>query len=172
MENEPKIASIGFIGGNKYNIDSKSRVCIPPDFINLLDTKYQSEHRSLVTFISLNRSIAVYPIASYFKFLEDIQQKSILDNNMRSLLNMIQGSSSIQTIDGQNRLRLSEDLLKNSKITSKDSNSENTLTKEVYVKGFVDHFEVWAVDRWDKFIEETIEKVDSISNDLSKTLDK
>lgn len=172
MENEPKIASIGFIGGNKYNIDSKSRVCIPPDFINLLDTMYKSEHRSVVTLISLNRSIAVYPIANYYKFLEDIQKKSILDNNMRSLLNMIQGSSSIQTMDGQNRLRLSDELLKHAKISCKDSDSENTSTKEVYVKGFNDHFEVWAVDRWDKFIEDTIEMVDSISQNLSQTLDK
>ncbi|MBN1902058.1 hypothetical protein JW926_12110 [Candidatus Sumerlaeota bacterium] len=172
MENAPNITSIGFIGGNKYNIDSKSRVCIPPDFLDLLDTKYKSEHRSVVTLISLNRSIAVYPIANYLRFLEDIQKKSILDPDMRSLLNMIQGSSSMQTIDSQNRLRLSEELLKHAKISPDDTGSINTSSKAAYVKGFIDHFEIWAVDRWDKFIENTIEKVDSISKDLSKTLDK
>lgn len=165
-------SSNGFIGSSKYNLDSKSRVCIPPDFVDILDTQYQSEHRSLVVFLSLNRSIAVYPIVNYYAFLDEIKRKSILDKNMRALLTMMQGTSYIQSLDTQNRLRLNDEVLKHAGISSKsESEIEDKSSRELYVKGFKDHIEIWAVDVWDKFIEETINKVDDISDQLSKSLE-
>jgi len=164
--------SNGFIGSSKYNLDSKSRVCIPSDFVDILDTLYKSEHRSLVVFLGLNGSIAVYPVSNYYSFLDEIKKKSILDKNMRALLTMVQGTSYIQSLDTQNRLRLNDEVLKHAGISSKpESETEEKTPREVYVKGFNDHMEIWAKDVWDKFIEKTINMVDDISDQLSKSLD-
>ena len=164
--------SNGFIGSFPYNIDSKSRVCIPPAFLDILDTSYKSEHRSLVVFLSLNRSIAVYPVSRYYSFLEDIKKKSILDKNMRALLTMIQGTSFIQSLDTQNRLRLNDEVLKYAGIGSKEeSGIEEKASRQVYVKGFDDHMEIWAAEAWDQFIQHTTNKMEEISDQLSKSLE-
>ena len=169
MQNIPNLPSQGFLGSMKYNVDSKNRITIPPDFISILDVAYKFGHRSVITFFSLNRSIAVFPVASYDHFLQSIQKKSILDKNMRRLLTMIQGSSSVQTIDSQNRLRLSEELLKHSGIVAKKGSTGEGDAREAYVKGFGDHIEIWAVPVWDKYIEETLEKVEDISDEVSRS---
>jgi len=169
MQNVKTIQNNGFIGSHPYNIDSKSRVCVHSEFIDVLDSLYKSEHRSVVTCLGLNRSIAVYPISRYYEFLESIQKESILNKNMRYLLNMILGSASIQTIDSQNRLRLSDELLKHAKISSPKEESDKA-SRAVYEKGFNDRFEIWAVKEWDSFIENVRDNVDDISHNLSQSL--
>ncbi len=148
----------GFIGSFKYNLDSKKRVCFPPDFVDLLDTQYKDEHRSVVICLSLNSSIGVFPRVNYDDFLDSLQEKSILDKNMRQLITVIQGCSTPQTLDGQKRLRLTEELCKYAGIE-----------KEVYVKGFGDHVEIWSTECWDNFVKTTIPRLDDISDEVSKS---
>ena len=168
MQKVPKLPAIGFIGNYTYVIDSKNRVCIPPDFVDILDTRYKDYHRTVVSFISLNGSIAVYPCANYFRFLESIHQKSILDRKMRQLLTFIQGSSDVYTLDSQKRLRLKEELLLQTGILSKYESSKSQ-NREVYIKGFTDHFEIWPKAKWHDFVEKTIYNMDDISDEIAKS---
>jgi DNA-binding transcriptional regulator/RsmH inhibitor MraZ len=175
MQNIISYRNNGFLGSSKYLVDSKNRVCIPQDFIDILRVTYKHDNMSVVTFLSLNRSIAVYPISNYYAFLESIQEKSILNKNMRRLLTMIQGSTSIQTIDGQNRLKISDELVHLAGVSPKKGAKKNKEdsgkggSKEVYVKGFGDHIEIWGKKVWDKFIEDTINSIDEISDELSSS---
>jgi len=167
----------GFIGSHPYNIDSKNRISVSPDFLEILDTQYKNEHRLVITCLSLKLSIAVYPQENYDHYLAHLQEKSILDRNMSDLMTMIEGSSCPQTIDPQGRLRLTDELMKYSGIALKppSGNGNNgeavsaESSREVYVKGFRDHFEIWSKVRWDKFIAETTKNLHTIQDALTKS---
>ena len=167
----------GFIGSHPYNIDTKNRISVSPDFLEILDTQYKNEHRSVITCLSLKLSIAVYPQENYDHHLAQLQEKSILDRNMSDLMTMIEGSSCPQTIDPQGRLRLTDELMKYAGIALKppSCNGNNgeavsfESSREVYVKGFRDHFEIWSKERWDKFIAETTKNLPTIQDALTKS---
>jgi DNA-binding transcriptional regulator/RsmH inhibitor MraZ len=167
----------GFIGSHPYNIDTKNRISVSPDFLEILDTQYKNEHRSVITCLSLKLSIAVYPQENYDHYLARLQEKSILDRNMSDLMTMIEGSSCPQTIDPQGRLRLTDELMKYAGIALKQSSgSDNDVeavsseySRKVYVKGFRDHFEIWSKERWDMFIAETTKNLPTIQDALTRS---
>ena len=168
----------GFLGIYDYKIDSKYRLLVPPDFIDLLKTEYQDEHLSLILCLSLELSISAFPHRNYDEYLSYLQQRSLLDRNMRAVITMTRGTSSPQTLDSQNRIKIHEELLSLAGIIppSEFEEGEGTIdpdaspvpySKEVYIKGFGDHFEIWAKHRWNKFILKTSRNLDAISDKLS-----
>lgn len=171
-ENFPEKISVGFVGHNVYTLDSKNRVPVLPDFLRVLDSEYKDEHRNVITFLSLNLSIAIYPLRNYQQYLASLQEKSMLNRNMLAVMTMIEGSASQQVIDSQGRLRLTDELLKYAGISPRpvDENSKSgePVTRYIEERGFRNRFEIWSPERWHKFITDTTSNLSVIQDALSK----
>lgn len=150
-----------FFGSYKYNVDSKKRVCFPPDYVKILDTMYKDENRTLIVGLCLNGTVGVYPVKNYKAFLDQFKKEPVLDQNMMDLLNVVQGCTTVQTLDSQKRFRLSDELC-----------GYAGITKEVYLKGFDDHVEVWDKERWENYAKTTIPRLRDIANQAHKSSKK
>lgn len=164
--------SVKFIGTNVYTLDSKNRVPVMPDFLRVLDTEFKDEHRNVITFLSLNLSIAVYPLRNYEEYLTSLQQKSSLNRNMLKVMTMIDGTASQQVIDSQGRLRLTDELLKHAGIPPRpvDENvgDNEPAPRLVDERGFRERFEIWSPERWQHFITDTTSRIGEIQDALSQ----
>jgi len=164
--------SAQFVGYNAYTLDSKNRAPVFPDFLRVLDTAFKDEHRNVIISLSLNLSIAVYPIRIFEEFLTTLQEKSLLNRNMLKVMTMIEGTAYQQVVDSQGRLRLNEEVLTYAGIPPRPVEEKGganvTISRLIDERGFRTRFEIWSPERWKNFIAETTSKIDEIKDALSK----
>ena len=160
MENLSAYQDISFLGTSTYRLDSKNRICLCPDFIAVLDTKYKSEHRTLVTCLDWYRCVAIYPVSEYYRASDRLVKMSAQDPSLHKIINIMRGTTSKVTPDSQNRIVLREDLLRYAGILgSSDSQPGRPGRKpsagrslDVLVTGATYYIQVWGMDRWNEYM--------------------
>lgn len=152
--------SSGFIGNFPLTVDEKLRVNIPAKFRDVLIREYGDEGLEVVITISLDKSIAVFPIRNYRKFLQELDAELATSPNLtrRQFKKIFTGCAINDTLDKQNRVRLNTFLTKYAE-----------LDREVYVIGFNDYMEIWDRKKWDEFIARQIPKLADTLEQASKS---
>ena len=151
--------SSGFIGNFPLTIDEKLRVNIPAKFRDVLIREYGDEGLEVVITISLDKSVAVFPIRNYRKFLQELDSELANSSNLkrRQFKKIFTGCAIMDTLDKQNRIRLNTFLTNYAE-----------LDREVYVIGFNDYMEIWDRKKWDEFIDREIPKLADTLEQSSK----
>jgi MraZ protein len=153
-------SSSGFIGNFPLTVDEKLRVNIPAKFRDILIREYGDEGLEVVITISLDKSIAVFPIRNYKNFLQELDAELASASNVvrRQFKKVFTGCAIMDTLDKQNRIRLNTFLTKYAE-----------LDREVYVIGFNDYMEIWDRKKWDEFIAHQVPKLADTLEQSSKS---
>ncbi|MCD6386314.1 hypothetical protein J7M23_11125 [Candidatus Sumerlaeota bacterium] len=152
---KPDLPPHSFIGNFLMNIDQKNRVVIPPLFRDILNTHYADDNNTVIITISMEKTIAVYPMSSFDKFIEKLMEKPQLKSKVRGLTNAVSMSSTPQKIDRAGKIALNNFLM-----------TKAGLKKEVYVVGCVDHFEIWAKERFEEYIDTYIQMITALGDTI------
>jgi MraZ protein len=144
---KPKIS---FVGSFAQIVDSKNRISIPQRFRDVLNREYGDEDLRVMTTITLDRNIAVFPISNFYKFLDTVDEDIPAEqrHKKRHRRMVFEGCSDTDRLDNQNRVRINPMLLKHAGIK-----------RDIYVIGFTDRIEVWDRQKWDQFIESQIQSL-------------
>lgn len=137
---------LGFTGNFEMSIDSKGRVTVPAPFVKVQQAVHAAEGGMFVVSVSLERNIAVFPVAAWLRTVENLEQFPALDIHSRKLRTMMTGYSYQVSLDANKRLRLPVQLTELCGIE-----------KEVTFVGQRDHFQIWDRQQWADFSKETIE---------------
>lgn len=137
-----------FIGEFSCKIDSKGRMTLPSKFREQLDSTF-------VVARGLDYCIDLYPMSIWEEKLKVLKNIKVTDKKQRTYARLILSAATEVDFDGQGRINLPQSLI-----------SYSQIKKEVIVTGFNDKIEIWSKEIWDKFIEDSLEDIDSIVNDL------
>jgi len=143
----------GFYGNHPLIVDDKSRMKLPAKFRVVFEAQYPDELTEIVVTLSLNGVIAVFPRSEYDKYLQELTNESQRELHTRKLLTAIEGCTSFEKIDKQNRVRLDPTLCRLAGIT-----------KDIYVIGRKTHMEIWDRKKWEEFLESTIPDISSTAD--------
>ena len=142
-----------FYGNHPLIVDDKSRTKLPAKFRAILETSYPDEQGEVVITLSLNGLIAIFPKSEYEKYLQELTKDSQRELNTRKLITAIEGCTSFEKIDKQNRVRLDPILCRLAGIK-----------KDIYVIGRKTHMEIWDRVKWEEFLESTIPEISSTAD--------
>lgn len=134
-----------FIGNFPMTIDQKNRVVVPPLFRDIINIHYADDNNTVIVTISMERTIAVYPMSSFNRFMEKLLSKPQLKSKVRTLTNAVSMISLPQKIDKAGKIALNNFFITNAE-----------LPKEVYVVGCGDHFEIWPKEKFEQHIQNQI----------------
>lgn len=137
-----------FIGQFSHNLDDKKRLIIPSKFRNELGN-------DAVMTVGNDQCIAVYTANEWQLLQQKLLSLNVNSSDARKHIRIIAGSASSFSLDSQGRVILPPNLLKHSEIN-----------KEVVLVGNLDHIEIWAKEKWDKYYEEASSDFDEISENL------
>jgi MraZ protein len=144
-----------FVGNAKLNIDTKNRVVVPPLFRDILKEHYPEDDNTVMVTISMENTVAIYPESSFNNFMEQLMERSQLKSNVRTITTSVAMFSSPEKLDSAGKIAIPP-LLK----------SQAQLGKEVYVVGCVDHFEIWPKERFQKYIEDHVQRLSKLGDEL------
>ena len=139
--------------GTIENISKEGTLILTPQPLQL------DQHSEIVITISLDKSVAVFPIRNYRKFLQELDSELANGSNLkrRQFKKIFTGCAIMDTLDKQNRIRLNTFLTNYAE-----------LDREVYVIGFNDYMEIWDRKKWDEFIDREIPKLADTLEQSSK----
>jgi transcriptional regulator MraZ len=140
-----ELRKCGFVGSTRYKKGSKNRVCFPPEFVDTLKNEFKDDKGRVIVCINAKFNICIFPESEYFKWLDSFKAEPLHNDDKADTVDFIKGCAIRQKLDVQNRIRLSEELC-----------DYASIDKEVYVKGYDNHVEVWAKECWDKFVKSTM----------------
>lgn len=99
------MSSAGFIGKNTTTLDTKGRCSFPRDLRKSLP---ESSAKTVVITIGSERSLSLYPLSEWKKFMEELSHRPRRPENVR-FRRQIMGMAKESTLDGQNRVSLTEE---------------------------------------------------------------
>ena len=132
-----------FLGQHSHSLDSKKRVAIPAKY------RSQLEDGKVMVTKGFDGCLVVYPMDEWAKLRQDrLSSLHMMDGHdardkMRKLLSGAAGCE----IDKQGRIGLTAAHLTYAQIG-----------KEVYFTGMGNCFEIWAVEQWEKYEEDSRER--------------
>ncbi|MEQ8210898.1 MAG: division/cell wall cluster transcriptional repressor MraZ [Lacipirellulaceae bacterium] len=123
-------------GNYRRTLDEKQRLALPkPLRINNLTDQ------PLYVTPGLDGCIAVYPEPAFAALAEKLDQGSPAAREVRDYSRLFYSQAACVELDKQSRLRIPAELLQWAEATD-----------EVIVVGVRDHFEIWALERWEEFV--------------------
>lgn len=137
-----------FMGEYSCKSDSKGRITMPSKFREQLT-------KAFVITRGLDGCIDLYPMETWDKKMQELEKIKVTNENQRKYSRFVLSAATELEFDGQGRINIPSSLLNHSGIK-----------KEVVVTGSNDRIEIWAKDKWDKFISETSENIEDIVNDI------
>lgn len=141
-----------FIGEYRHNLDSKNRLIIPAKFRDQLPTSvYVTEW--------MNDCLAVYTEDKWLKMVEKLMKLPETSANSRAYIRHVSGKADECSIDGQGRILLPAFQIRDA-----------GLKKGCVIVGAVDHFEIWAEDKYDNYDENVKDNFSDIAESLTEFL--
>lgn len=136
------------IGEYHHNIDEKGRLIIPAKFREEIGN-------SFIVTKGLDGCLFVYSLSEWDKIIANFRKLSFTKKDARIFSRFFLASASLCEFDKQGRINLVNSLLKYAEIE-----------KECVIIGVNDRLEIWALDRYNRLMEENLEQLDMISENL------
>lgn len=134
------ISRIGFTGNYEMSLDAKGRLNIPAPFVKVLQARYEAEQENLVATLTPELSVAIYPVSVWEEIMNKFDDMSNLDQATRSLNRINVAFTFEAKPDGNNRIRLPQQIM-----------TACGIVKDVKVIGRRNFFEIWNRKAWDEF---------------------
>jgi len=120
-------------GKYEYQMDSKGRVIIPPEFRKAFLVNGVAE----VYLLNVNGRIQLLPKKAYERLMGEVHAQSILDGDTMNAKSVLGSSIAKGEIKPDGRITIPPLFRK-----------DNDLKKRVYVVGALDCVEIWDAERW------------------------
>ena len=144
-----------FRGSSSHTLDEKGRIIIPSRFRDIV----RAGGGDAVMITRLDDCLYVYPLNEWAKIENRIVTLSETSDTMRSFRRFFIGGAFECGCDKQGRVLIPTSL-----------RDYAALNKEVVLAGALEHFEIWALDRWDK-VDKGMEAAlqdEAVRNDIAK----
>jgi MraZ protein len=160
INNAPEAAGAadqGFIGNHPLTIDDKLRITVPSKFkaaLQRIQSSNGSEPVTVIATIGLQRrfrNILVFPPDQWQEYISEFEGSPVFDIEKQTVQRLSTSVAIACDLDSHGRVRLDKRLVELAKIR-----------KQVTAVGCGKHFELWDSDRYDEFVEDTINHVDSL----------
>lgn len=139
-------------GNFRRSLDDKLRVAIPKQ---LRDAIGFPDKTSLYVAPGTDQALVLYTADVLDEIGKLLQDKSPAAKQTRAFSRLFYAQAQPAEIDRQGRLRLPPDLASLAKLDG-----------EVVVIGVRDRIEIWAADRWDKFLKSTQPSYDDLAEEV------
>lgn len=126
-----------FIGEYKHSLDDKNRIIVPSKFRSELDGKFIATR-------GLDGCLACFPVEEFGKYISTITSMPVEKKEVRQYLRMISANAVECDLDSQGRVVLPQKLREMANIA-----------RDIVITGAINRFEVWAVETYGKYEEET-----------------
>lgn len=136
------------IGEYHHNLDDKNRLIIPAKFREEIGNKF------IVT-KGLDGCLYVYSQDAWNNIILNLKKLSFTKKDARTFIRFFLSSATVCEFDKQGRISLVNTLIDYANIK-----------KECTIIGVDDRLEIWALEEFNKFIEENIDTIDSIAENL------
>ena len=137
-----------FQGATQLSLDAKGRLVVPAGHREVL--LVQAEGRLVIT-AHPHRCLLLYPRAQWESIRERIMSYSSLERQTSMLQRLLVGHAKDVEIDASGRLLIAPELRRYA-----------SLDKQVMLVGQGGHFEIWAMEAWEKQIEQIISLGDNL----------
>ena len=137
-----------FKGTYHHKIDPKGRLPVPAAFRRALGSA--GETRLVATL--LDQCLAVYPIAEWHRLESQLRQLPAFSRDVKALTRLLASRAADCELDVQGRIRLPPAL-----------RAAAGLGREATVVGVLNRFEVWAPERWARFLEGSERLLEDVS---------
>ena len=138
-----------FTGKFVRSIDEKLRVAIPK---RLREVAESTGSEGLYVAPGNDGSLAIYPEGAIERLAERLAQASPTQQEVRDFTRLFYARTQRVELDRQGRIRIPGELAELAQLTG-----------EVVLLGVQDHVELWAVDRWEAYLEEKQARFDEIA---------
>lgn len=141
-----------FIGEYRHNLDSKNRLIIPAKFRDQISSSvYVTEW--------MDGCLAVYTEDKWNEIIEKLNQLPKTSVSARKFVRRITGKADECTIDNQGRMLLPQFQITDTKIE-----------KNCVIVGVSDHFEIWPVEKYDAYDDDSDESFENLAEGLTDLL--
>lgn len=124
-----------FLGEYYHSLDENNRIVIPSKFREKLGKEF------VITF-GFDRSLILYPIEEWKKYLKFLENLSYTKKEVRSFIRLVCAKASYLAVDKSGRTKIPDNLLKTADIKT-----------DVVVTGSMDKIEIWNVENWNSYME-------------------
>lgn len=136
------------IGEYHHNIDEKGRLIIPAKFREEIGNNF------IVT-RGLDGCLFVYSLYEWEKIVSKLKSLPFTKKDNRIFTRFFLAGASVCEFDKQGRINLINSLMLYAEIK-----------KECVIIGVNDRLEIWALDKYNRLMEENLEQLDEISENL------
>lgn len=134
-----------FLGQHEHSMDEKGRIIMPSKFRDDLGD-------SFIITLGLDRCLFVYPMVEWEKLASDLQELPFGKKDTRSFKRTLASRALISSFDQQGRV-----------IISKYLRDYAEIHKNVMIIGVFERIEIWDLDKWKKYAEETEQSYENIA---------
>jgi MraZ protein len=137
-----------FQGATQLSLDAKGRLMVPAGHREALHV--QAEGRLVIT-AHPHRCLLLYPRPHWESIRQRVMSYSSLERQTSMLQRLLVGHAKDVDIDASGRLLIAPELRRFA-----------SLDKQVMLVGQGGHFEIWAMDAWEKQVEQIISLGDNL----------
>ncbi len=123
-----------YLGTYNRSLDNKFRLQLPPKLL-------PNEEKEFVLSCGLDGCLSVYPKEGFDKLVEKMSQFDFLDDKKRAFVRLTSGSAMPISLDSHGRISIGKDIAE-----------RFSLSGSVTVIGALDHFEIWNVALYEKYL--------------------
>ncbi len=138
------------MGEYHHNIDEKKRLVIPSKFRSELGNKF------IIT-RGLEKCLFVYSEKEWNKIIDELNTLPFTRKDVRCFTRFFLSGAVLSEIDQLGRVSITSPLIEYAEIN-----------KECVIIGANDHLEIWALESWNKFVEENIDSLSTVAESLFK----
>jgi len=131
------------------SIDDKLRIAIPKRLRDVIECPRGG---GLYVAPGTDGSLAIYPEGAFNQLADRLAQEPPTQQNVRDFTRLFYSRAQRVKLDGQGRIRIPPELAQLA-----------ALDKEAVLLGVQDHLELWASDRWEKYLGEKAGHYDEIA---------
>jgi MraZ protein len=139
-----------FLGEYQHTLDAKGRVSLPRKFRDATGAR-------LVVSKGFEKSLAVYPIEAYERFLGDLMSGGDMISDMRAVRRHFTAGAAETDIDSAGRISLTPALREFA-----------GLSRDVVVAGVGDHIEIWDAKAWATYETEHAKTIEDAAEELAR----
>ena len=140
---------VTFMGEFNHTIDTKGRIVIPSRF-------RESFSDRLVVTKGFEGSLNIYPLNRFARIAENLAKLPTTKRDAREYVRLFLSKAIECEIDSQNRINLSAGLIKDAE-----------LEKYCVFVGAIDHVELWAAERWEKWFSEHSSSFEEVAESIT-----
>ena len=160
-------ASFGFTGNYTVKLDSALRVAIPADFKAVLESAYQPDG-SKVKCVAGSGVVRILPVPVCEREAAKVNALPSLNPKAIAYRRLFFGFMKECTLDAQNRIRLSKELIDWAKLRpAAEGGADDGKAVEVVIVGQQDQMEIWSLEAWKQFSSSLADNMDELMEMLS-----